>query len=45
MELGEWIIKEEKKMVKAHIDVPEFSFGELDDLQVSSMFPFEWLVL
>uniref|UniRef100_A0A2C9U4K7 Activator of Hsp90 ATPase AHSA1-like N-terminal domain-containing protein n=1 Tax=Manihot esculenta TaxID=3983 RepID=A0A2C9U4K7_MANES len=30
---GEWTVKEEKKMVKAHIDVPEFSFGELEDLQ------------
>ncbi|KAK4382850.1 hypothetical protein Sango_2833700 [Sesamum angolense] len=25
----------EKKNVKGHIDVPEFSFGELDDLQAS----------
>ncbi|XP_059461192.1 uncharacterized protein LOC132190271 [Corylus avellana] len=31
---GEWTIKEEKKMVKGHIDIPEFSFGELDDLQM-----------
>lgn len=31
---GEWIVKEEKKMVKAHLDIPEFSFGELDDLQM-----------
>ncbi|KAG2691217.1 hypothetical protein I3843_08G000300 [Carya illinoinensis] len=31
---GEWLIKEEKKMVKGHIDIPEFSFGELDDLQM-----------
>jgi len=31
---GEWSIKEEKKMVKGHIDIPEFSFGELDDLQM-----------
>lgn len=31
---GEWTIKQEKKTVKGHIDVPEFSFGELDDLQV-----------
>lgn len=28
-------------MVKGHIDIPEFSFGELDDLQVHFMFPFE----
>lgn len=34
MELGEWIIQGEKKFVGGHIDVPEFSFGELDDLQV-----------
>lgn len=34
MELGEWIIQGEKKSVGGHIDVPEFSFGELDDLQV-----------
>ncbi|KAL6194980.1 PREDICTED: uncharacterized protein LOC101313598 [Fragaria vesca subsp. vesca] len=31
---GEWIIGEEKKMVKGQIDIPEFSFGELDDLQM-----------
>ncbi|XP_022973883.1 uncharacterized protein LOC111472472 [Cucurbita maxima] len=31
---GEWTIKQEKKTVKGHIDVPEFSFGELDDLQM-----------
>ncbi|KAF5461274.1 hypothetical protein F2P56_017390 [Juglans regia] len=31
---GEWSIKEEKKIVKGHIDIPEFSFGELDDLQM-----------
>ncbi|WCJ34649.1 chaperone binding ATPase activators [Euphorbia peplus] len=31
---GEWIIKEESKNVNAHIDIPEFSFGELDDLQM-----------
>ncbi|CAK9327887.1 unnamed protein product [Citrullus colocynthis] len=31
---GEWTIRQEKKMVKGHIDVPEFSFGELDDLQM-----------
>ncbi|KAF2291978.1 hypothetical protein GH714_042462 [Hevea brasiliensis] len=40
---GEWIVKEEKKMVKAHIDVPEFCFGELEDLQVCFLFPFECL--
>ncbi|KAJ6699646.1 HEAT SHOCK PROTEIN 90 HSP90 CO-CHAPERONE AHA-1 [Salix purpurea] len=31
---GEWIVKEEKRMVKGDIDFPEFSFGELDDLQM-----------
>ncbi|GAV83139.1 Aha1_N domain-containing protein [Cephalotus follicularis] len=31
---GEWLIREEKKMLKGHIDIPEFSFGELDDLQM-----------
>ncbi|KAI4346296.1 hypothetical protein L6164_007209 [Bauhinia variegata] len=31
---GEWIIREEKKLVMGHIDIPEFSFGELDDLQM-----------
>ncbi|XP_052304849.1 uncharacterized protein LOC18107902 [Populus trichocarpa] len=31
---GEWIVKEEKRMVKGHLDFPEFSFGELDDLQM-----------
>ncbi|KAG5027652.1 hypothetical protein JHK86_023566 [Glycine max] len=30
---GEWIIQGEKKFIGGHIDVPEFSFGELDDLQ------------
>ncbi|KAG8373892.1 hypothetical protein BUALT_Bualt11G0072500 [Buddleja alternifolia] len=31
---GEWHIGEEKKKLKGYIDVPEFSFGELDDLQI-----------
>lgn len=31
---GEWLIKEENKKVKGHLDIPEFSFGELDDLEV-----------
>ncbi|KAL2534436.1 ATPase activator [Abeliophyllum distichum] len=31
---GEWIVGSEKKKVKGHIDIPEFSLGELDDLQV-----------
>ncbi|KAL5101729.1 hypothetical protein RYX36_006056, partial [Vicia faba] len=30
---GEWIIQGNKKLVGGHIDVPEISFGELDDLQ------------
>lgn len=34
MKSGEWVIEEEKKMIKGQIDIPEFSFGELDDLQV-----------
>ncbi|CAI8594596.1 unnamed protein product [Vicia faba] len=31
---GEWIIQGNKKLVGGQIDVPEISFGELDDLQV-----------
>ncbi|KAK2972696.1 hypothetical protein RJ640_025547 [Escallonia rubra] len=31
---GEWRIGDEGKSVKGDIDVPEFSFGELDDLQI-----------
>lgn len=31
---GEWMIGDEKKKVKGHLDVPEFTFGELDDLQI-----------
>ncbi|KAM7253341.1 hypothetical protein ACFE04_025959 [Oxalis oulophora] len=31
---GEWMIKDEKKTVKANIDITEFSFGELDDLEM-----------
>lgn len=34
---GEWQIGQEKKKVKGHIDVLEFSFGELDDLEVNTM--------
>ena len=30
-------------MIKGHVDIPEFSFGELDDLQVCLIFPFECL--
>ncbi|TYH56502.1 hypothetical protein ES332_D08G023900v1 [Gossypium tomentosum] len=32
---GEWHLREENKTVKGHIDIPEFSFGELDDLQMA----------
>lgn len=35
---GEWLIKEEKKKVKGHVDIPEFSFGELEDLEVEVRF-------
>ncbi|XP_072953643.1 uncharacterized protein [Typha angustifolia] len=35
---GEWLIQEEKKKIKGHLDVPEFSFGELEDLQVEIRF-------
>ncbi|KAK1418349.1 hypothetical protein QVD17_27492 [Tagetes erecta] len=31
---GEWVIGEEKKTFKGNLDLAEFSFGELDDLQV-----------
>ncbi|XP_017981946.1 PREDICTED: uncharacterized protein LOC18589517 [Theobroma cacao] len=31
---GEWLLRDERKTVKGHIDIPEFSFGELDDLQM-----------
>ncbi|KAI4376381.1 hypothetical protein MLD38_014150 [Melastoma candidum] len=31
---GEWTINEEKKKVKGHLDIPEFSFGELDELEM-----------
>ncbi|KAL5699781.1 hypothetical protein ACHQM5_030638 [Ranunculus cassubicifolius] len=31
---GEWVIQEEKKKINGHIDIPEFSFGELDDLEI-----------
>uniref|UniRef100_K3YW16 Activator of Hsp90 ATPase AHSA1-like N-terminal domain-containing protein n=1 Tax=Setaria italica TaxID=4555 RepID=K3YW16_SETIT len=35
---GEWLIKEENKKVKGHLDIPEFSFGELDDLELQVRF-------
>lgn len=31
---GEWLLGEEKKTIKGDINIPEFSFGELDDLQM-----------
>ncbi|KAF4353901.1 hypothetical protein CsatB_018546 [Cannabis sativa] len=31
---GEWIVGEEKKTIKGYLEIPEFSFGELDELQV-----------
>ncbi|CAN4096648.1 unnamed protein product [Withania somnifera] len=31
---GEWLVGAEKKVIKGHIDIPEFSFGELDDMQI-----------
>ncbi|KAI3893303.1 hypothetical protein MKX03_035972 [Papaver bracteatum] len=31
---GEWLIQEEKKNFGGHLDVPEFSFGEVDDMEV-----------
>jgi Activator of Hsp90 ATPase, N-terminal len=42
---GEWKIKDEDKKVKGHLDIPEFSFGELDDLQVLKMVLFLPLLL
>ncbi|KAG2333373.1 hypothetical protein Bca52824_004553 [Brassica carinata] len=31
---GEWSFEEDMKKVKGSLDIPEFSFGELDDLEV-----------
>uniref|UniRef100_A0A7N0U1B1 Activator of Hsp90 ATPase AHSA1-like N-terminal domain-containing protein n=1 Tax=Kalanchoe fedtschenkoi TaxID=63787 RepID=A0A7N0U1B1_KALFE len=31
---GDWTVNGEQKSLKGHIDVAEFSFGELDDLQI-----------
>ncbi|KAI9118732.1 hypothetical protein K1719_010177 [Acacia pycnantha] len=31
---GEWMVQDDKKLVNGHIDVPEFSVGELDDLKM-----------
>ncbi|XP_010536991.1 PREDICTED: uncharacterized protein LOC104811843 isoform X2 [Tarenaya hassleriana] len=30
---GDWTFEDNKKKVKGRLDIPEFSFGELDDLQ------------
>ncbi|CAJ1951647.1 unnamed protein product [Sphenostylis stenocarpa] len=38
---GEWIVQGEKKFVGGHIDLPEFSFGELDELQMIDSYSFE----
>ncbi|CAL5040968.1 unnamed protein product [Urochloa decumbens] len=35
---GEWVIKEENKKVKGHLEIPEFSYGELEDLEVNVRF-------
>ncbi|KAL0735061.1 hypothetical protein Bca4012_011271 [Brassica carinata] len=32
---GEWSVEEDTKKVKGSLDIPEFSFGELDDLEVN----------
>ncbi|CAF1767567.1 uncharacterized protein LOC106426063 [Brassica napus] len=32
---GEWSFEENTKKVKGSLDIPEFSFGELDDLEVN----------
>lgn len=34
---GEWLIQNENKKIKGHLDIPEFSFGELEDLQVHAL--------
>ncbi|KAH0464833.1 hypothetical protein IEQ34_004936 [Dendrobium chrysotoxum] len=33
---GEWSIKDQKEKIKGHLDIPEFSFGELDDLKIET---------
>jgi len=33
--LGEWSFEENMKKVKGSLEIPEFSFGELDDLEVT----------
>lgn len=31
---GEWVVGGEERKVKGHLDISEFSYGELDDLEV-----------
>ncbi|CAL9180386.1 unnamed protein product [Musa hybrid cultivar] len=31
---GDWLIQKENKKIKGHLDIPELSFGELEDLQI-----------
>ncbi|KAL5540127.1 hypothetical protein UlMin_042351 [Ulmus minor] len=31
---GEWVVKEETKLLKGDVEILEFSFGELDELQM-----------
>lgn len=33
---GEWSVNGQKEKIKGHLDFPEFSFGELDDLQIET---------
>ncbi|GKB71122.1 activator of HSP90 ATPase, partial [Tanacetum coccineum] len=33
---GEWLVGEEKKTFKGNLDLAEFLFGELDDLQIEA---------
>jgi hypothetical protein len=35
---GEWLVKEENKKIGGHLEIPEFSFGELEDLEVRILF-------
>uniref|UniRef100_A0A7C8ZUP3 Activator of Hsp90 ATPase AHSA1-like N-terminal domain-containing protein n=1 Tax=Opuntia streptacantha TaxID=393608 RepID=A0A7C8ZUP3_OPUST len=32
---GEWLVGDEKKKLKGHLDIAEFSYGELDELEVT----------
>ncbi|GKV00413.1 hypothetical protein SLEP1_g13101 [Rubroshorea leprosula] len=41
MKLGEWLVQEERRAVNGNIDILEFSFGELDDLQIEVQLPEE----